>query len=89
MGKDASGNPILMDIGLYLNKALKAHFKQAGDPIDLKFIDPTYMIRAIPTVPSDRIYCKILGQSSVHAAFAGFTGAAPPPLYGTVAIAKC
>lgn len=29
------------------------------------------MIRAIPTTSSDRIYCKVLGQTAVHAAFAG------------------
>lgn len=33
--------------------------------------DPTYMIRAIPTTSTDRIYCKILAHNSVHAAFAG------------------
>lgn len=75
--KDKSGNPILADIGHFLCKALKHHFSNLGDPVDLKFIDPTYMVRAIPTISSDRIYCKILGQSSVHAAFAGFTGTAP------------
>eukprot|EP01025_Chloroclados_australasicus_P013305 TRINITY_DN16286_c0_g1_i1.p1 TRINITY_DN16286_c0_g1~~TRINITY_DN16286_c0_g1_i1.p1 ORF type:complete len:540 (+),score=59.24 TRINITY_DN16286_c0_g1_i1:180-1799(+) len=70
---DASGNPILKDIGYYLKETLKNHFKQKGDPIDLKYIDPTYMIRAIPTIPNDRIYCKILGQGAVHGAFAGYT----------------
>jgi 6-phosphofructokinase len=74
---DASGNAILGDIGLYLGKSLKRHFKDVGRPIDLKYIDPTYMIRAIPTIPSDRVYCNVLGQNSVHAAFAGFSGARP------------
>lgn len=32
------------------------------------------MIRAIPTCSSDHVYCNILGQGAVHAAFAGFTG---------------
>jgi 6-phosphofructokinase 1 len=71
---DPSGNPILQDIGSYLTKTLKHHFKNLGRPIDLKYIDPTYMIRAIPTIPNDRIYCNVLGQNSVHAAFAGITG---------------
>ena len=73
-GTDASGNPILGDIGLYLSGKLRAHFKEHSKPIDLKYIDPTYMVRAIPTIPNDRVYCKVLGQNSVHAAFAGFTG---------------
>ena len=38
------------------------------------YIDPTYMIRAIPTNTQDHIYCAVLGQSAVHGAFAGFTG---------------
>ncbi len=25
---------------------------------DLKYIDPSYMIRASPTITTDRIYCK-------------------------------
>ncbi len=38
---------------------------------DIKYIDPTYMIRAIPTTTNDRVYCKVLGQGAVHGAFAG------------------
>ena len=26
---------------------------------DLKYIDPSYMIRAAPTITTDRIYCKV------------------------------
>lgn len=32
-----------------------------------------YMIRSIPTITTDRIYCKVLGQGAVHGAFTGFT----------------
>ena len=74
---DASGNPVLGDIGVFLGRSIKAYFKARNNKIDLKYIDPTYMIRAIPTIPSDHIYCNVLGQNSVHAAFAGFTGALP------------
>jgi 6-phosphofructokinase len=38
---------------------------------DIKYIDPTYMIRAIPTTTNDRVYCKVLGQGAVHGAFGG------------------
>ena len=41
---------------------------------DCKYIDPSYMIRAAPTITTDRIYCKVLGQGAVHGAFAGYTG---------------
>ena len=67
---DASGNPILSDIGPFL----KSKFKQAIPDADMKYIDPTYMIRAIPTNAGDRTYCKILAHNAVHGAFAGYTG---------------
>ncbi|KAI8464851.1 MAG: phosphofructokinase family protein [Monoraphidium minutum] len=69
-GTDASGNPILKDIGLFMRDALKSHFKKG----DIKYIDPSYIIRSIPTTSNDRIYCKILSHNAVHGAFAGFTG---------------
>jgi len=72
-GVDASGNPILKDIGPWLRNEIKTGSTYLADA-DMKYIDPTYMIRAIPTISTDRIYCKILAHNAVHAAFAGFTG---------------
>jgi hypothetical protein len=40
-GTDASGNPILKDIGMFMRTELKNHFKDA----DIKYIDPSYIIR--------------------------------------------
>ncbi|KVI04531.1 hypothetical protein Ccrd_017151 [Cynara cardunculus var. scolymus] len=37
-------------------------------------IDPTYMIRAVPSNASDNIYCTLLAQSAIHGAMAGYTG---------------
>lgn len=67
---DLSGNPILKDVGPWLKSEIKKRFKEA----DVKYIDPSYLIRSIPTTSVDRIYCKILAHNAVHAAFAGFTG---------------
>ncbi|KAL3140014.1 hypothetical protein ABBQ38_004298 [Trebouxia sp. C0009 RCD-2024] len=67
---DLSGNPILKDVGPWLKSEIKKCFKDA----DVKYIDPSYLIRSIPTTSNDRIYCKILAHNAVHAAFAGFTG---------------
>jgi len=61
----------LKDVGKWLKKGVKQYLK--GD-CDIKYIDPTYMIRAIPATSGDRIYAKILAHNAVHAAFAGFTG---------------
>ena len=52
---DLSGNPILRDAGVWLRSELKAGIKGA----DLKYIDPSYLIRSIPTTSGDRIYCKV------------------------------
>jgi 6-phosphofructokinase 1 len=73
--KDASGNPILEDVGRYLRNEILEYFSEdTRKKIDLKYIDPTYMIRATETNTSDKIYCYVLAQGAVHAAFAGFTG---------------
>ncbi|KMZ65244.1 6-phosphofructokinase [Zostera marina] len=71
---DASGNVVLADIGVYLQQNIKKHFKDLGIPADVKYIDPTYMIRAVRANASDAILCTVLGQNAVHGAFAGFSG---------------
>ncbi|KAL9168013.1 hypothetical protein ABFS82_05G133900 [Erythranthe guttata] len=73
--EDASGNKLLQDVGLWISQKIKEHFaKQNKIPITLKYIDPTYMIRAIPSNASDNVYCTLLAQSAVHGAMAGYTG---------------
>ncbi|KAL5722743.1 6-phosphofructokinase [Ranunculus cassubicifolius] len=72
--KDASGNMILGDIGVHIQQRIKTHFKGIGVHADIKYIDPTYMIRAIRANASDAILCTVLGQNAVHGAFAGFSG---------------
>uniref|UniRef100_A0A7S1XGL7 ATP-dependent 6-phosphofructokinase n=1 Tax=Compsopogon caeruleus TaxID=31354 RepID=A0A7S1XGL7_9RHOD len=71
---DASGNPKLPDIGLWLKDKINAFFKKQMMEINLKYIDPTYMIRTVPANASDNLYCGLLGQSAVHGAMAGYTG---------------
>ena len=71
--RDPSGNPILADIGAFLKSEFQRNFT-GGSLVDLKYIDPTYMIRAVETNPSDKMYCQVLAQGAVHGAFAGFTG---------------
>lgn len=71
---DPSGNPVLGDICGYLIKEIKQYFKEHSMPINLKFIDPSYIIRSVPANANDRVYCGFLGQHAVHAAMAGKTG---------------
>ena len=71
--KDASGNIRLLDIGTYLKTEIEKHLKKIGLEINLKYIDPSYMIRSVPANASDSIYCGALGQYAVHAGMAGKT----------------
>jgi len=68
-GTDAGGNPLLGDIGPWLCKEIKKETK-----CDVKYIDPTYMVRGCVANAHDAIMCNVLGQNAVHGAFAGFTG---------------
>ncbi len=70
---DASGNKKLQDIGVYLAAKIKEHRKKIGKPSNLKYIDPSYMIRAAAATPNDSLYCSRLGTNAVHAAMAGKT----------------
>ena len=70
---DASGNKKLSDIGIFLKSKIEAYFKSKNIEINLKYIDPSYQVRASVTTASDSIYCERLGNNAVHAAMAGKT----------------
>jgi len=71
---DASGNLRLLDIGTFLRTKIEEHFKKIGLEINLKYIDPSYMIRSVRANAGDSIYCGALGLYAVHAGMAGKTG---------------
>ncbi len=71
---DASGNVRLGDIGLHLRAEIESHFAAKQIPINLKYMDPSYMIRSVPAAPQDALYCSRLGQNAVHAGMAGKSG---------------
>jgi 6-phosphofructokinase 1 len=73
-GTDASGNPVLYDIGGHMKRGIVKYCREQGMEVTLKYIDPTYMIRTVTASASDKIMCATLGQAAVHGAFAGFTG---------------
>lgn len=72
-GADASGNKKLCDIGLLLKEKIKEYFDAKKMEINLKYIDPSYMIRSATAEPIDSMYCERLGNNAVHAAMAGKT----------------
>jgi len=71
--QDASGNKLLLDIGLWLTHKIKDYFKSKKMEMTIKYIDPTYMIRAIPSNASDNVYCTLLAHSAIHGAMAGYS----------------
>lgn len=70
---DEWGNIKLRDIGIFLKDKIAAYFAEKQIEINLKYIDPGYIIRAAPANSNDSIYCERLGTNAVHAAMAGKT----------------
>jgi 6-phosphofructokinase 1 len=70
---DESGNSKLSDIGLFLKQKINEYFQQKQIEVNLKYIDPGYIIRSAPANPNDSIYCAQLGTNAVHAAMVGKT----------------
>jgi 6-phosphofructokinase 1 len=58
---------------VYLRDRIIDYFKSKKITANLKYIDPSYMIRSAPANPNDSIFCTLLGQNAVHAAMAGKT----------------
>lgn len=71
---DASGNVRKADIGTFLKERIGAHFKQAGLPINVRYIDPSYAIRGLPANTEDAVLCDMLARNAAHAGMAGCTG---------------
>jgi 6-phosphofructokinase 1 len=71
--RDASGNVVFADIGIYLRDKIKEYFHSAGVELNLKYIDPSYTIRSTAPNAHDASFCLLLGHNAVHAAMAGRT----------------
>ncbi len=70
---DASGNIRKGDIGLFLRDRIEEYFHSKDIEINLKYIDPSYVIRSVPANASDSIFCGFLAQMAVHAGMSGKT----------------
>ena len=71
--KDASGNVIHNDIGLFLKEKIKTGLAEKGMKPSIKYIDPSYIIRSVPANADDSIFCADLARAAVNAAMAGKT----------------
>jgi len=72
--RDESGNKVLPEIGMYLQKEIQSHFAKKGMNASIKYHDPSYMIRSVPANASDSVLCMLLALNAVHGAMAGYTG---------------
>jgi 6-phosphofructokinase 1 len=71
--RDASGNLLHDDIGFFLRDRIIRHFAQREIPLNLKYLDPSYLIRSVPANAWDRILSDRMARSAVHAGMAGKT----------------
>ena len=70
---DASGNRRLGDIGYFLKDRIESYFKAEKTPVNVKYIDPSYLIRSLPAAAVDSLLCERFARAAVHAAMAGKT----------------
>jgi len=71
---DASGNKKLGDIGIFMRDRIIEHFKKVNTECNMKYIDPSYIIRSQPANANDSLYCSQLAANATHAAMSGKTG---------------
>lgn len=74
INKDDSGNVIHPDPGKFLRDKIMMHFQTRNFPIQMKYFDPSYIIRSVPANADDAIFCDSLARNAVHAGIAGKTG---------------
>ncbi len=70
---DKSGNRKKADVGVFLRDRILAYFQKQGTEVNLKYIDPSYIIRSVPANSQDAWLCDGFARNAVHAAMAGKT----------------
>ena len=81
---DAAGNKKYHDIGTYLKEKILAYFARIGEPVEVKYIDPSYIIRSVPASATDDWLCDQLARHAVHAGMAGKTDLLVCSLHGKI-----
>lgn len=70
---DKSGNVILNDIGVFLKNKITEYAKKKSVEVNVKYFDPSYIIRSGDAVGTDAVFCIMLAQNAVHGAMTGRT----------------
>lgn len=71
--QDKSGNPVFHDAGLFLKDRIQRFFKDKGDEVNVKYFDPSYIIRSVAANGHDAVFCSDLGRYAAHAGMSGKT----------------
>ena len=71
--RDPNANAPYNDIGLLLKDRIRAYFADEGQEVNVKYIDPSYIIRSVPANADDSLFCDRLARQAVHAALSGRT----------------
>jgi 6-phosphofructokinase 1 len=71
--RDASGNLRHRDVGDLCRRCIAEHFAARGIAVNLKYFDPSYLIRSVPANTGDSLLCDSLARHAVHAGMAGKT----------------
>jgi 6-phosphofructokinase 1 len=63
---DAGGNRNLPAIGKFMRDQIKQNFTERGEESVVRYVDPSYMVRSVPPVAADTIYCTDIAHAAVH-----------------------
>lgn len=53
--------------GVHLKRAISDYLGAGNIPFDLKYIDPSYIIRSVPANSEDSMLCDQFARRAVHA----------------------
>ncbi len=70
---DKSGNVLHKNIGRFLEYKINQYAKDEDIEVNVKYFDPSYLIRSLPAHGTDAVFCLMLAQNAVHAAMSGCT----------------
>ena len=54
-------------VGPFFRDAVATHFEELGQTVNVKYIDPSYMIRSVAANASDSLFCMLLAQATAAA----------------------
>jgi 6-phosphofructokinase 1 len=73
IGTDASGNPLLGDIGPFLKNRIGEYFAKRDVTVQVRYFDPSYHIRSCAANAIDSVLCEQFARHAAHAGMAGKT----------------